>query len=371
MGARHLSGSIQVIDRSMACDYCRRLVMVQAIGRRGMRRAGCIGRGRVRLVVSLLVLGTASGAGVAQAGDSAQAEALIRQGVELRQQGRDAPALPLFQKAYDLVATPRTAGQLGCGEMALGYWLDAEQHLNEALGAPDDAWVAKNMGVLKSALARVQGNLAEVVIGGGPAGARVLVNRRSAGALPLDRPVRVAKGKVDIEVSAPGYAAETRTLQIAGGERARITAELAPIAGRRNPPAEPRTTGVTPIAATAPPEPQLTAPPPPPRDTSGGTDGSASGGRTGHTVGVGLGIAAGAVLAGAVVETVLWQRKRNQFNIPAAGCFEDQTGRGAAGCQGLFDASERSKLLAIVGYAAGGLLAGAATVLLLTSHAPE
>ena len=54
---------------------------------------------------------------MARAGDAAEAEALIRQGLELRQQGRDAPALPLFQKAYDLAATPRTAGQLGCGEM--------------------------------------------------------------------------------------------------------------------------------------------------------------------------------------------------------------------------------------------------------------
>jgi len=210
------------------------------------------------------------------------------------------------------------------------------------------------------------------VIRGGPAGAKVMVNRRAVGALPLDRAVRVAKGKVDIEVSAPGYESETRSLQVAGGENARITANLAPIAGKRNPPAEPRTTAVTPIAATAPAEPQLAVPPPLPplpRDT-GGTDSSGSDGRTGHTIGIGLGIAAGAVLAGALVETVLWQRKRSQFNTPAAGCFEDQTGRGAAGCQGLFDAAERAKVLAIVGYAAGGLLAGAATVLLLTSHPP-
>ena len=369
----HFSGSFQVIDRSSSCDYCRRLVMDQAIGRRRTRCGGGMGRGRARLTVSLLVLGAASGvAGGARAGDAAEAEALIRQGLELRQQGRDAPALPLFQKAYDLAATPRTAGQLGCGEMALGYWLDAEQHLNEALAAPDDSWVAKNTGVLKSALARVQSNLADVAIAGGPAGAKVLVNRRVVGTLPLGHPVRVAKGKVDVEVTAAGYASETRTLQVGGGEHARITANLAPIVEPKKPPAEPRTEGLTAMSTTAPPEPPAAAGPPlaalPP--DAGGTDSTGGDGRTQHTVGIGLGIAGGAVLAGAVVETVLWQRKRSQFNTPSAGCFEDQTGRGASGCQAIFDASERSKLLAIVGYAAGGLMAGAAAVLLLTSHPP-
>ena len=73
----------------------------------------------------------------ARAGDSAEAEALIRQGVELRAQKKDERALPLFEKAYQLSRTPRTAGQLGLVEIALGYFVDAEKYLSEALGSPD------------------------------------------------------------------------------------------------------------------------------------------------------------------------------------------------------------------------------------------
>src|SRR5687767_11306624 len=66
----------------------------------------------------------------------AQVEELIRQGNELRRDGKDHAAVGLFQKAYDLQRSPRTAGQLGLAESALGYWMAAERHLGEALAAP-------------------------------------------------------------------------------------------------------------------------------------------------------------------------------------------------------------------------------------------
>ena len=81
----------------------------------------------------------------ARAGESGEAEALIRQGVELRAQKKDERALPLFEKAYQLSRSPRTAGQLGLVEMALGYFVDAEKYLSEAVASPDHPWVAKNL----------------------------------------------------------------------------------------------------------------------------------------------------------------------------------------------------------------------------------
>ena len=75
------------------------------------------------------------------------AEAAIRQGMELRKQGEDARALPYLEKAYQLSRTPRTAAQLGLVQMGLGYWVDAERHLDEALSDPDNYWVAKTRAV--------------------------------------------------------------------------------------------------------------------------------------------------------------------------------------------------------------------------------
>ena len=60
-------------------------------------------------------------------------EALIKQGVELRRQGKDAKAEGYMRRAYQLAATPRTAAQLGLVEVAVKNYLDAEAHLSEAL----------------------------------------------------------------------------------------------------------------------------------------------------------------------------------------------------------------------------------------------
>ncbi|HEY7371522.1 MAG TPA: hypothetical protein VIF57_05035, partial [Polyangia bacterium] len=52
--------------------------------------------------------------------DAEQAEALIREGVQLRAHDKAALALPLFEKAYQISRTPRTAAQLGLCELELG-----------------------------------------------------------------------------------------------------------------------------------------------------------------------------------------------------------------------------------------------------------
>src|SRR5438309_7479013 len=124
------------------------------------------------VLVSVLVAVLSS---AARAADIESVEALIRQGVELRHQGHDVRALPLFQKAYGMTRTPRTAGQLGLCEMAMGYWLDAENHLSEALNDPQHPWVSRNLGDLTGALASVRTNIGDVVVGGGPVGAEVVV----------------------------------------------------------------------------------------------------------------------------------------------------------------------------------------------------
>src|SRR5262245_51579666 len=96
----------------------------------------------------------------------AEVEELIRQGVALRRANEDQKSLPLFQKAYDLSATPRTAAQLGLVETALGYYLEAERHLNEALTTSKDAWVAKHRSTLDSTLRKVREAIGEVLIVG-------------------------------------------------------------------------------------------------------------------------------------------------------------------------------------------------------------
>src|SRR5688572_12982716 len=84
----------------------------------------------------------------------AQAEALIRQGVELRQMGKDEDAYPFFQKAYEVAPAARTAAQLGLVEMQLRRWISAERHLSDGLASPRDPWVSRHRAELETSLAR-------------------------------------------------------------------------------------------------------------------------------------------------------------------------------------------------------------------------
>src|SRR5262245_37948140 len=168
---------------------------------------------------ALLTIGLGLPGRPAWAGDSAEAEALIRQGVELRAQKKDERALPLFEKAYQLSRSPRTAGQLGLVEMALGYFVDADKYLSEALASPDHPWVAKNLATLKAQLATAKSQIGELYIVGDPNGAEVLVNGKAVGRLPLSTPIRLDKGRAEVQVRAPGYVATTDTLTMVGGKR--------------------------------------------------------------------------------------------------------------------------------------------------------
>ena len=57
--------------------------------------------------------------------------------------------------------------------MALGYFVDAERYLGEAVASPDHPWVAKNLATLKAQLATAKAQIGELYIIGEPAGAEV------------------------------------------------------------------------------------------------------------------------------------------------------------------------------------------------------
>ncbi len=134
---------------------------------------------------------------------TADVERLIKRGNELRTAGKDQQALPLYEKAYQIAPTPRTAAQLGLCEMALNYWLAAEGHMSEALAGRGD-WIDKNRAAIDGALQQVRKQIGELIVSGTPSGASVNINGRDAGTLPLP-PIRVAVGQTRVEVTATGY----------------------------------------------------------------------------------------------------------------------------------------------------------------------
>jgi hypothetical protein len=178
------------------------------------------------VIASLLVLGQAATAsGRDPDGDP---EALIMRGLELRRAGRSAEALQLFRRAYEAAPCPRTLGQMGLVESSLQRWSDADVHLTAALATPDDGWVHKNRVFLEQAMDRTREHVGELVITG-PPGARIALQGRAIGALPLLAPIRLAEGEVAVNATSDGSKPYTVDVSIKGGARAAISIVLEPL----------------------------------------------------------------------------------------------------------------------------------------------
>ena len=176
----------------------------------------------------VLVASSALAAAPARAAtDAEQAEALIREGVKLRSRDAAPKALPLFEKAYQISRTPRTAAQLGLCELELGYHVAAERYLTEALAAPDHPWVSKNKTALTRALDSARASIGDLSLVVSPAGAEVSLNKKPLDKALVGAPIRLDKGPVDIEVRAPGYEPARDTIIIVGGKREQRTYALA------------------------------------------------------------------------------------------------------------------------------------------------
>lgn len=166
------------------------------------RRAFRTARLRWRSVAVGLATILACGTAVAQGTDPA--DAAIRRGVDLRRQGQDDQALQQFKKAYELSPSPRALAQIGLAEQALGRWVDAETHLEAALGSKRDTWIQKNGAILRGALDAIAKHLGNVQVLGEPVGAEVLIQGKVVGHLPMVSPSRVPIGDAQIEVRHPG-----------------------------------------------------------------------------------------------------------------------------------------------------------------------
>jgi hypothetical protein len=148
---------------------------------------------------------------------SDRAEALIRRGVESRKAGHDEQALDAFRSSYQTKPTPRALAQMGMAEQALGRWVEGERDLKGALTSPTDPWIARNLVTLEKSLTTVSEHLGSVQIVGTPAGARVALDEREVGKLPLESAARAPAGEVMVTVSASGFADISRKVTVVPG----------------------------------------------------------------------------------------------------------------------------------------------------------
>ncbi len=156
-------------------------------------------------------------------------EGLLRQGVALRQQGRDADALEAFQQAWGVAQEPRVEAQIALAEQALGRWVDAAAHLEASLADPHDPWIARNRDALTESLAEIQRHVGRLRVTGGVPGAVVSIDGTRVGTLPMDEPPRVVAGTAVLTVHAPGYYDVSRQVDVPAGGEAREAVDLVPV----------------------------------------------------------------------------------------------------------------------------------------------
>jgi hypothetical protein len=323
----------------------------------------------------------------------ADANTLVKEGVDLRKNGNELGALKRFQEAYELAKTPRILAHMGVTEQALGRWAAADRHIREALETgKHDPWIQKNRAALQEALKFVEDHVGRLDVIGEPAGAEVLVEGEAVGVLPLPSPVRVAAGTVVVEVRAQGFIAATRVATIVAHQLSRESFSLRPAVTPAPPPtsigvAVPPPPATTPPAATATPGTTLghatgTSPAPivpqpkqmdqppdtPPRtpEPSGPTPGR----RIAKWSALGL---AGVSLGVGIAASVIREGKLADLEeAPNGGCFDDhgravdQLGNPVSSCQTALDAAGTARTWQVVGFAGAGVFAATWLVLMLT-----
>ena len=157
-------------------------------------------------------------------------ESLAARGTELRKQGRDQEALPLFLEALKADPSPKSLAQAGLCEQAMGLWVTAEQHLLQALALPSEPWIKRNEPAIREALAFIQKRLGDIEVWGTPAGATIHIDGATVAKLPTTAPLRVGVGRRIIAVDAPGFVGEFRTIDVRQGDHLREHVVLVPAA---------------------------------------------------------------------------------------------------------------------------------------------
>jgi hypothetical protein len=308
-------------------------------------RAGTALAGLVACVLAL------AGAGSARAAtDAEEAERLMAAGVAHRQASKDSEALEDFTRAFQLSHDPKARAQMAIAEQALGLWVLAETHLNEAL-ASDSPWVAKHRIDLTSALSDIRSHLGTLEVLGGTDGAEVYVNGQQVARLPLALPLRVPAGTVALEIRATGFLPVTRNVNVPPDGLARETITLARDEAWKAPTPPPPEPAATTPAVTV----QAGEPAPAPHGAWRRPAAWAAAGGAALALGVGI------------IFTTRVYSYADKFNGDTS-CNAAVSGLGGATCSSYHDSSTSAEAPAIIGYSLAAVLAGASAYLFMSER---
>ncbi len=278
------------------------------------------------------------------------ADALIDQGLDLREHGKDAEALALFEQAFRETPSPRARAQIALAEQALGRWGVAERDLTAALASGTDPWIAKYEEALRGALTTVRTHLGDLIVNGGVVGAQVRVDGVAAAVLPAAGPLRLAVGMHTVEIRAAGYYPFSQPVTIRADAPAAITVEM-----------RARVEEPAPKPVVAPPQVLAPAAPPPARPPD-----AVPVGGTQRVVGIALALSSVAPLTLGFVGLGAHASEVSAYNGDTT-CPGVSSPAQPAGCQSHIDAADTWQTVSIIGFVAAGALAATGIVIAVTA----
>lgn len=282
------------------------------------------------------------------------ADALIDEGVALREHGKDQEALERFTRAWATVPSARARAQMALAEQALGRWPLAEAHLEEALRS-QDPWIGKNRSALDGALATVRTHLGDLLVDGAQEGAEVSVDGTKVGSLPLSSALRLEVGSHVLVVRKDGYFPFERSARVSNEAPSREHVEL--VAQSHEAPPPPRDPEVK---SPSPPHDEQPLIQPLPSDT----------GNLQRTIGWVFFAASAPFLITGVVGVLGRASAISTYN-DNRGCPGIDQPNPSPQCQSLIDSADGWRTVSIVGFTgAGVMIAGSLVVILTAPRAP-
>ncbi len=159
-------------------------------------------------------------------------DAFFKKGDNLQRKKRSAEAkaqyeraLGAYEKAYQLVATPRVLLSMAILAEELERPLDAARHYRGFLAAAPDA-DPKLRADAEQRLETVKLSIGVLALAVTPEGAEIVIDGTSAGASPLTAPLFLAPGEYTLAITAEGYQPLEQKIAIEAGSESERSFEL-------------------------------------------------------------------------------------------------------------------------------------------------
>jgi len=296
---------------------------------------------RIALAAGLLVCVSAAAARAENTDPGKlQAQAALREGNALLEQGRATDALAKFTEAYRLFASPKIHYNLGQAESLIpGHEAQAYEQMSEFLSQAKDA-NPDLRAAAETQRRKLRSQVGLVAVMAEPADAALLIDDRNVGKTSPETPAVLGIGTHRLALTLGAAVSAPETLTIAGGETSSVRLRLAPPAASplvALPPAPPPADNpiTTPPAMAAPPGGYWTWQ---------------------HQLGAGLAGLAVAGLVFGVVEHVRYFGAKDDYKN--MGCYTgDPT--PSARCEGLKDRFNSANTSWVAGYIGAAVLGGA------------